>query len=97
MGAQLLIVSLLVGCSCAYVVWTLLPRAARRGLANRLLRWPLPRALADKLRQVARAAAGGCHCSGCDRTPAAGARAGKASQPGAADTQALVFHPRRRA
>lgn len=95
MDAQLLTVALLVGGSGGYVVWTLLPQAARRGLARGLLCWPLPRALAQPLRQVARAAAGGCHCSGCAH--ASGARTGKPGQPAITGTQVLVFHPRRRA
>lgn len=97
MDAQLLTVALLVGGSGGYVVWTLLPQAARRGLARGLLCWPLPRALAQPLRRVARVSAGCCNCSGCDRAPAIDALAGKAGQPTVAGTQALVFHPRRRA
>ena len=63
---QTLIVVLLVsGCS-AYAVWSLMPSSMRRNTAVMLLRLPLPKVLATRLRKHAEAASG-CGCSGCDR------------------------------
>lgn len=97
MGLQSMTVFVLVACSFVYAAWALLPQAARRALAQGLLRWPLPRALASFLQQAARAQAG-CDCSGCDRAPAtsmhpAGLKPANATQP---QPQPVHFHPRQR-
>ncbi len=82
---QTLIVALLVvGCS-AYVAWTLMPAAARRAIALRLLKLPLPASLAATLRQAATVSSG-CGCDGCDHAPAKSAA--KAPQ------QVVTFHRR---
>ena len=81
---QTLIVALLViGCS-AYVVWSLMPAAARRSTAAVLLRLPLPGAVASRLREATQASSG-CACSGCDR-------AEKKPQPAA--EQPITVHRR---
>ena len=83
---QSLIVALLVpGCS-AYVVWVVLPGAARRGAVDALLRLPLPDVLAARLRKTAQATSG-CGCSGCDHA---------VSKPGPDAAQTITFHPRAR-
>ena len=78
---QHLIVSLLVPLCGVYVLWSLMPTAARRALARRLLGLPgLQRVGA--LQRAARSGGGGCHCSeggGCAAS-APGAQAG-ATQP----------------
>jgi hypothetical protein len=70
MHAQALIVALLVLLCAGYALWTLMPAAARRAVATRLLRWPLPAGLA---RVLARALgrSGGCACDGCGSNRAA--------------------------
>lgn len=83
MTVQSVIVALLVAGSFAYAGWTLLPQAARRALASGLLRLPLPGRWRAYLQTVARAATGGCGCSGCDALP-----------PPAGQPQTVVFHPR---
>lgn len=83
MTLQTVIVALLVAGSFVYAAWTLLPQAARRALASGLLHLPLPGRWRARLQIVARAAAGGCGCSGCDALPVS---AGK--------PQPVVFHPR---
>ena len=81
---QTLIVTLLViGCS-TYAVWTLMPAAARRAIASRLLGLPLPDAFAARMRRAATVSAG-CGCDGCDRAPA---KAAPKAQ------QVVTFHPR---
>lgn len=95
MGLQSLLVLLLVAGSFVYAAWALMPQLARRGLAQGLLRWPLPRSIAGYLRQAARASAG-CHCSGCDRAPA---NFKQGNRPGPTDgllAKPLIFHPRKR-
>ena len=85
---QTLLVALLVTGSTGYAAWTLMPAAARRGLAARLLRLPLPAGFAARLRRAATAPSG-CGCDGCDSAPAKAA-------PGAPAAPAIVtFHPRR--
>lgn len=80
---QTLIVALLViGCS-TYAAWTLMPAAARRVIASSLLKLPLPRAFAAKMRKAATVTSG-CGCDGCDHAPA---KAPKAQQ-------VVTFHPR---
>jgi len=85
MNAQAVVVALLVAGCCLYAVWTLMPSAARRGLASVLLRWPLP---APARRWLGRftGAASGCGCDGCDRSEPT------AKLPG---EQPVRFHPRR--
>ena len=60
------LVALIVAWCCGYAVWALLPLAARRAAARRLLPvgWPAP-----IHRRLLRAAAQptGCACDGCDR------------------------------
>ena len=85
MAVQSLIMLTLVGCCFAYAAWTLMPQAARRVLANVLLRLPLPGRLTAGLQQALRAS-GGCNCSGCDHATA---------KPDSL-TQPLRFHPRQR-
>ncbi len=53
-----------------------MPQTARRSLAGRLLRWPLPKVLRTVVQRGA-GRSGGCHCDGCDR---------------AAPERVLVFH-----
>ena len=81
---------LVVACA-GYAAWTLLPAAARRGIAGALLKRPLPGLAARFLQRHAQAASG-CGCDGCDRnvaTPAATERHPGQGAP-------LVFHPRRK-
>jgi len=66
MHLQTLIVAALVAGCGAYVLWTLLPRPARRTLAAQLLRLPLPAAVARPLERAGQASAG-CGCDGCGR------------------------------
>ena len=85
---QTLIVVLLVsGCS-TYAVWSLMPAALRRGAAVMLLRLPMPKLLATRLRKHAEAASG-CGCSGCDRAEKKPSVAGGTAQP-------ITFHRRPR-
>jgi len=83
-------ICLVVGCA-VYAAWTLLPAAARRGIAVALLKRPLPEAARRFLRRHAEAASG-CGCDGCDRNVAAPQRADGSPPHGAP----LVFHPRRK-
>jgi hypothetical protein len=79
---QTLIVALLVvGCS-VYAGWTLMPAAARRAIAQSLLKLPLPSAFALKMRKAATVSSG-CGCDGCDHAPA------KPKAP-----HVVTFHPR---
>ena len=82
--AQNLVVALIVGACTVCALWSLLPAAARRFLAIRALRLPLPPLLAAPLRRAAQVAHG-CGCDGCDRA---------ASKPVASATQRVTFHPR---
>lgn len=66
MTAQHLIVfSIVVACG-AYALWTLMPAAARRFVAQSLLRVPLAPSLKIGLQKAA-SARSGCDCSGCDK------------------------------
>ena len=65
---SLLVALLVIGCS-TYAAWTLMPAAARRALASALLRLPLPRAFAARIRRAATRSSG-CGCDGCDNAPA---------------------------
>jgi hypothetical protein len=60
-----LIVALLVLLCAGYALWTLMPSVARRALAVRLLRWPLPERLVRPLQKALRSS-GGCACDGCE-------------------------------
>jgi hypothetical protein len=84
---QALVVALLVTGCFVYAAWALMPRAARKALAVRLLARPLPASMAAFLRRHA-ADATGCACDGCD----AGAPAAKATTV----EKPITFHPRRR-
>ena len=90
---QSLLVLVLVAGSFVYATWALLPQAARRGVAQGLLRWPLPRIVAGHLQRAARAQAG-CSCSGCDRAPAKSMPNVGPIQAHAAQPQPVHFHPR---
>jgi hypothetical protein len=79
-----IVVALVLGSLC-YAGWTLMPAALRRTLALALLKWPLPEAVALRLRKAAQGASG-CGCDGCDHAPAKKAAA-DAAKP-------LIFHPR---
>ena len=83
-------ICLVVGCAF-YAGWTLLPAAARRGIAVTLLKRPLP-AFAARFLQRHAEAASGCGCDGCDRNVAAPPTAQRPPAQGAP----LVFHPRRK-
>ncbi len=87
MIAQWLLVAAVVTACFFYAAWTLLPAAARRGIAQFLLRMPLPGALATFMRKHS-VATSGCGCDGCDRSPS------RAAPPPA--TQTINFHPRLR-
>ena len=84
MNVQSAAVALIVGACLLHAVWTLMPSAVRRALANALLRLPLPAALARRLPKTARAAPG-CSCDGCDR-----------HLPPPRPVEPLIFHPRPR-
>ncbi len=89
MVLQELVVAVLVVACSAYATWTLMPAAARRGIAVALLKLPLHDVVAQRLRKHA-VATSGCGCDGCDRSPAARPPAGAAAP--------LTFHrpaPRR--
>ena len=66
MFEQTIVVGLLViGCT-ACAAWTLMPSAARRVVAQALLKWPLPQRAAAML-QKQLAPQSGCACDGCDK------------------------------
>ncbi|HJV63197.1 MAG TPA: DUF6587 family protein [Albitalea sp.] len=65
MAAQELIVALIVLACASYAAWTLMPSAARRGLALRALKLPLPAALARPFRKAAQPAGACGGCGGC--------------------------------
>jgi hypothetical protein len=79
---SLIVAALVIACS-TYAAWTLMPAAARRGVALSLLKLPLHDALARRLRKHA-VEASGCGCDGCDRSAVA--------KPKAATVQPLTFH-----
>ena len=82
---------LVVACA-VYAAWTLLPAAARRGIARALLKRRLPEFAATFLRRHAEAASG-CGCDGCDRNVASPPPATGKPQ---GDGVPLVFHPPRK-
>jgi hypothetical protein len=83
MIVQGFVVAVLVAACATYVAWTLMPAAARRGIAVALLSLPLHAALARRLSKHAVEPSGG-GCDGCDRSMLAKPKAG-AIQP-------LTFH-----
>ena len=83
MIVQTLAVSVLVVACSAYAAWTLMPAAARRGIALSLLKLSLPAAVAARLRKHA-VESSGCGCDGCDRSTVPKAK------PSA--VQPLTFH-----
>lgn len=86
MATQSLIVVLLVlGCSL-YALWTLMPVVARRFIAQRMLRLPLPAAWTAVFRRAVKQPSG-CDCSGCDKV------VDLQAQPA---PQVIRFHPQRR-
>ena len=71
MNMQGVIVGLIVIACSAYALWTLMPTAVRRGLSTRLLKLPLPDAIARPFRQAVQPTSGCGGCDNCgDRTPA---------------------------
>ncbi|MEO7056779.1 MAG: DUF6587 family protein [Caldimonas sp.] len=84
MHLQSIIVAVIVAACAVYVAWTLMPSAARRQVALRLLAHRLPEPLAARMRRHAQASSG-CGCDGCDKAPA------QAPPPA---VQAIRFHPR---
>lgn len=66
MTSQNLIVFAVVLACGVYALWTLMPAAARRFLAARLLRLPLGPSWKAVFRRAASAPLG-CDCSGCDK------------------------------
>ncbi len=84
MHLQSILVALIVAACAVSVAWTLMPSAARRQIALRLLAHRLPEPLAARLRRHAQAVSG-CACDGCDKGTA------KVAPPA---VQAIRFHPR---
>jgi hypothetical protein len=84
MHGQAIVVAVVVAACALYAAWTLAPRAARRALANALLKrtWPAP--VMRVLERHARAD-GGCACDGCDG-------AEKRAPAPSAGTQPITFH-----
>jgi hypothetical protein len=68
--AQTLFTALIVACSAAYVLWTLLlPAAARRRIASACLRRHWPAWVTRRLQAQAKLPSG-CGCDGCGNQPA---------------------------
>jgi hypothetical protein len=86
MTAQPFIVILIVLACSVYAGWVLMPAAARRFLATRLLRLPVPNAWLALLQRTANQSSG-CDCSGCDKAE------GLQPKP---ETQVIRFHPQRK-
>jgi hypothetical protein len=63
MLVQDLIVGVLVLACSAYAAWALMPASARRALAQRVLRWPLPAAMQRPFQKAMKPAGA---CGGCD-------------------------------
>ena len=64
LGQTAIVAMLVIGCT-AYAAWALMPAAARRAIAEMLLKLPLPQHTATAL-QKHLAPAGGCGgCGGC--------------------------------
>lgn len=66
MSAQHLTVFFVVLACSLYALWVLMPSAARRFLASRLVRLPLGAPLRSVFQRAA-SRSGGCDCSGCDK------------------------------
>lgn len=86
MTAQHFIVSLIVLTCSVYAAWVLMPAVARRFLASRLLRFPVPNAWLAMLQRTTTQSSG-CDCSGCDKAVD--------HQP-TPETQVIRFHPQRK-
>lgn len=86
MTVQYFIVILIVLACSAYAGWVLMPAVARRFLASRLLRFPVPNAWLAMLHQTA-SQSSGCDCSGCDKA---------VDHPPKPETQVIRFHPQRK-
>jgi len=78
---QDILVALIVGACTGYAVWVLMPAAARRAIARRVLDWPWPEAIGKRLRRTAQAPTG-CGCNGCDA----------GSKPAASTTHTIRIH-----
>ena len=63
MVAQNLVVALLVLVCSAYAAWTLMPAAARRAIASRVLKWSLPVMLQQPFQKAMKPPGA---CGGCD-------------------------------
>ena len=85
MSAQIVIVALLVTACTVYAAWSLMPSAARRHLAQALLKLPLPAPARAPL-EKALAPSDGCGCNGCD--------VGTQKKPATSDPQPIRFLPR---
>jgi hypothetical protein len=93
MTLQTLVVALLVvGCS-VYAAWSLMPGAARRAIALRLLKLNPPALFARPLQRAVTKAAG-CGCDGCDHAPLRAGAAPAAGDAPAAKEQPIVFQRR---
>ncbi|HEY0858432.1 MAG TPA: DUF6587 family protein [Albitalea sp.] len=66
---QTAIVALIVLACGVYATWTLMPQAARRALAARMLKLPLPPRLARPFVKASTPAGGCGACGGCSDTP----------------------------
>ncbi len=86
MTAQAFIVALIVLACSAYVAWTLMPAAARRAIAKRVLRLSLPTWLATPFRKATLPASA---CGGCDNC-------GDSAEAPPTSVQTVKFHPRTR-
>ena len=72
MFTQDLVVALIVVACSAYAAWTLMPAAARRAVASRVLKWSLPAALQGPFQKAMKPAGtcGGCDSCGDDKPSA---------------------------
>lgn len=86
MTAQHFIAILIVLNCSVYAAWVLMPAVARRFLATRLMRFPVPNAWLAMLQRTANPSSG-CNCSGCDKAVDL--------QP-KPKTQVIRFHPQRK-
>jgi hypothetical protein len=75
MNAQWIVVGVVVFASALYATWTLMPASLRRLVATVALAWPLPAAIAARMRRHA-SEVSSCGCSGCDHNPLAKPRGG---------------------
>jgi len=63
MAMQQLVVMVVVLACGTYAAWTLMPAGARRAIASRMLKWPLPARLQQPLLKALKPAGA---CGGCD-------------------------------